>query len=329
MVSPTLRAIKQQIPDCELHAVAAMTSTGDYIRSLPYVDHVENHHFLDVPLSEKREILDRYRKERFDFVLVPYPAGRWQYHAAALYMGAGRVLSHVYWKWQYASLGRYAYLAPVREAHQVDVNADLLPGLGLPAKVEKRTDVGFDWRMGRSSEPRVALHLTSLDSKISKGNHLKAWPLRNFVELARWLREHGYEVCTVGAGAELEIAEHFEKMCGFPVPIISGTLKQTARALSQMHAVVSNDSGIAHLSAALGVPTLTLFAMTDPAHLAPVGPGQYLRAGTCPPCFTPQDRKFTCPRSLDFACIRRDLLVEHVTARLTYLLNEQLLPARQ
>lgn len=328
MVSPMLRAIKEQIPDCELHAVSAMSSTAEYIRGLPYVDSVQNHHFLDVSVQEKHAILDRYRRERFDYVLVPYPAGRWQYHAAALYMGAGRVLSHIYWKWQYGALGTYHFLTPVRKAHQVEVNGDLLAGLGLPAAVVRRTDVAPGWRLTRSDEKRVALHLTSLDSKISKGNHLKAWPLNKFVSLAQWLHDQGYEVLTVGAGAELEIAEHFEKMCGFDVPIISGTLEQTAQALSQMKAVVSNDSGIAHLSAALGVPTLTLFAMTDPAHLAPVGPGEYIRSSSCAPCFTPQDRKFHCPRNVDFACIRRDLTLEHVTTRLSHLLNIDALSVR-
>lgn len=328
MASPTLRAIKEQLPDCELHALSAMCSTGDYVRALPYVDRVDTHHFLDLSHGEKREILDGYRKQRYDYVLVPYPAGRWQYHAAALYIGLGRVVSHVYWKWQYASLGAYSYLTPVRKAHQADVNADLLPAFGLSASVPRRTDVGPDWRLERSANRCVALHLTSLDSKISKGNHLKAWPMKNFVELAKWLHERDYEVYTVGAGAEIEIAEHFEAMCGFDVPIISGSLRETARALSQMHAVVSNDSGIAHLAAALGVPTLTLFGMTDPGHLAPIGLGEYVRSSSCPPCFTPQDRQFTCRKGIEFACIRRDLALDHVTVRLSHMLNESALPVR-
>jgi ADP-heptose:LPS heptosyltransferase len=44
------------------------------------------------------------------------------------------------------------------------------------------------------------------------------------------------------------------------------------RALRAARAVVSNDSGAAHLAAALGLPTLAFFGPTDPARCGPLGP---------------------------------------------------------
>lgn len=321
MLSPMLRALKSAPGVSEVHTISAIRATGDYVQALPYVDNGEAHDFLKMALGEKHRVLDRYRRRDYDLVVLPYPAGRWQYHAAALFIGTGRLRSHVYWKWQYAASPLYATLLPVSKSHQVDINLELL-GEDWPSReLSRQPEAPREWR---SSSPRarcVMLHLTSLDSQIGKGNHLKAWPIHNFVTLAKWLHGIGYDVCTIGTGAELEIAEHFERMCGFRVSRVSGTLKETALALSEATALVSNDSGIAHLGAALGVPTLTLFGMTDPAHLAPIGKGEFIRTSDCPPCFIPQDRRFRCVRNVGFSCIRKDISLGHVISRLSSLLG--------
>lgn len=51
----------------------------------------------------------------------------------------------------------------------------------------------------------------------------------------------------------------------WPLRLLGATLARAAL-------FVGNDSGVAHLAAASGAPTLTLFGPTDPAIWAPVGP---------------------------------------------------------
>jgi ADP-heptose:LPS heptosyltransferase len=43
--------------------------------------------------------------------------------------------------------------------------------------------------------------------------------------------------------------------------------------------VVSNDTGIAHLAAALATPTVTVAVATDPARWAPIGPANHVVVG--------------------------------------------------
>jgi hypothetical protein len=51
-----------------------------------------------------------------------------------------------------------------------------------------------------------------------------------------------------------------------------GKLSDGVIALSLAGAAVANDSGLLHVSAALGVPAIGMFGPTDPAKWAPINP---------------------------------------------------------
>jgi ADP-heptose:LPS heptosyltransferase len=55
-------------------------------------------------------------------------------------------------------------------------------------------------------------------------------------------------------------------------------IRRVAALLQHVDLVVSNDTGIMHVAAAVGTPVLSLFGPTDPAQWAPVGPPhRYIR----------------------------------------------------
>ena len=65
------------------------------------------------------------------------------------------------------------------------------------------------------------------------------------------------------------------------------TLRQTAAVLAAAGAVVGNDSGLSHIAAAVGTPTVMLFGPTPHLSLGQFPPNvQVLRAGlACEPCW--------------------------------------------
>lgn len=89
------------------------------------------------------------------------------------------------------------------------------------------------------------------------GSKQKNWPFANFQKIAAKLA--GKVEWLAGPEEELAGARRFDD------------LYDLARWMKSARLYIGNDSGITHLAAAIGVPTLALFGPTDPKHWAPRG----------------------------------------------------------
>lgn len=83
----------------------------------------------------------------------------------------------------------------------------------------------------------------------------RRWPHAGYAALARRLLDGGYRVAVIGKGDE-DLGE----LSALPVIDLSGrtTVAQLMDLLASAAAVISNDSGPAHLSIALGAPTVVI-----------------------------------------------------------------------
>jgi heptosyltransferase II len=122
----------------------------------------------------------------------------------------------------------------------------------------------------------------------------KRWPASHFAELANKL---GQPVLLLGSAKEAalcaDIAAHAPNCINLAGKT---TLTQAIALLSCAQAVVSNDSGLMHVAAALGTPQVAIFGSSSPLHTPPLNdtarvlwlkqdPG-YLPALDCAPCFS-------------------------------------------
>ncbi len=87
----------------------------------------------------------------------------------------------------------------------------------------------------------------------------KRWPAARFAALARHLRlEHGLGIVILGAADDdFSPFEEFETLRGAPLAEVKGWIAGASL-------FAGNDSGPAHMAAALGVPLLVLFGSSDP-----------------------------------------------------------------
>lgn len=158
--------------------------------------------------------------------------------------------------------------------------AEVLP-LPIAPAIEQRIDEF--WPALINGEAALALHLGA-------GASYRSWPLERFISVAERLRriEPTPVFMLVGAHADRELCREFIARYSGRVIDRSGSesLAETAALLRRCTLLVANDSGIMHLGAAMGVPTVALFGPNSASRWAPRGAPHRIVCGraACSPC---------------------------------------------
>jgi len=115
--------------------------------------------------------------------------------------------------------------------------------------------------------PRVAIHPGS-------GGKTKNWPPQRFAGVARELHRRGLSIVLIEGPADRDAAQAFRHHAGgLPFAEMSDTaLPVLAAGLSMCGQIIGNDSGVPHLAAAMGVPSVVVFGPSDPCHWRPLHP---------------------------------------------------------
>jgi heptosyltransferase-2 len=117
----------------------------------------------------------------------------------------------------------------------------------------------------------------------------KQWPLAYYKQLAEMLVENGWQIWLLGsdkdkaAGEEISGVENIYNLCG------QTKLVDTIDLLARANSVVSNDSGLMHVAAAVGVEVNVIYGSSTPEYTPPLTAVEnkkifYLDMD-CSPCF--------------------------------------------
>jgi heptosyltransferase-2 len=117
----------------------------------------------------------------------------------------------------------------------------------------------------------------------------KRWPTAYFAELAKRFVARGFSVWIVGSGKEQGIGEEIVRLSGGACVNLCGatTLDEAIDVLASCVIVVSNDSGLMHVAAALGRRVVALYGSSTPSYTPPLShSAAILWLGlSCSPCF--------------------------------------------
>jgi len=102
----------------------------------------------------------------------------------------------------------------------------------------------------------------------------KIWPIEHFIASIDNLAPHFDSALVVGSSEDRALGERLMSGQRLPMLNIAGdtTLLEVAACMSGASVFLGNDSGLGHMAAALGVPTLTVFGPGRPARYRPWGP---------------------------------------------------------
>jgi heptosyltransferase-2 len=112
----------------------------------------------------------------------------------------------------------------------------------------------------------------------------KRWPKDSYAAVARQLLADGFAVWILGGPGEKDLATQI--VGDTEARDLTGTdLRDAILALAGAAAAISNDSGLLHVAAALGTPSIGIFGPTSPWHWAPLNPlAATIEAATAVPC---------------------------------------------
>lgn len=142
----------------------------------------------------------------------------------------------------------------------------------------------------------------------------KRWPAERFAAVGEALRDRGYEVALIEGPADRDAVGRCQAAASAPFPVLRYLpLPQLAAALGDAALFIGNDSGVTHLAAATGAPTLALFGPTDPVTWAPIGNVRVLRH--CDACANEPRQIRVC----DGECLERISVEEVLRAAASFL----------
>jgi ADP-heptose:LPS heptosyltransferase len=261
-----VRDIAEAFPDAEI-VLFAGADNADLARLVPGVRVVE------LAASRPWRTLPRLRAERLDALI---DLGQWT-RLEALYAG----LSGARWTAGFATPGQrrhYAYDATVShssDVRELDNFRRLVALLGLeptsmpsfhPTRASDRPPPPVDG-------PYAVLHMWPGGYR----SELREWPAPSWRTLAEIIGARGCSMVLTGGPGDVDRTAAFVASCdGLDLPLfpVAGRyrLHELVDVLATARCVVSVNTGVMHLAAATGAPTIALNGPTSSLRWGPVGP---------------------------------------------------------
>ena len=117
----------------------------------------------------------------------------------------------------------------------------------------------------------------------------RRWPAARYAAVAQALWRDGLQIVITGTASELPLAAELSTLLDFPHTNLAGrtTLGALAALLSEARLVLTNDTGVSHLAAAVQAPSVVVVLGSDPQRWAPADARRHrlvMHPVDCRPC---------------------------------------------
>ncbi len=322
LMQPMLTRLRQRHPDCRID-VFAPPWTEKLLRAIPEVHEVIVNPFPHGALQPvaRYRLGKRLRAARYDQAIVL--PNSWK--SALVPFFAGIPL-----RTGFVGEARHVLLNDARklDRHKLPLMVERFAQLAEQAQDDIPHPLSNPKLAVSDAQRDAALHKLglALDRPVAafcpgaEYGPAKRWPATHYADIAQRLRQYGHAVWLVGSGKDRPVADEIDRLAeGSCVNLCGRTdLGDALALLSCARLVISNDSGLMHLAAAMDRPMLALFGSSSPQFTPPLSAqAQVVRLDIeCSPCFERE-----CPLG-HFNCMTR-LTPDMVWDRLTPLLHEQ------
>jgi predicted lipopolysaccharide heptosyltransferase III len=235
-----------------------------------------------------------------------------------------------YSSYQYARLHNHLAPSPSSlwrrdKTHSVEQQLALLGWTGIPVTDRPPTQLAVTDQAAATISARLradGLNDTTPLAVIhpTAAFDTKQWATDKFARVAEDVSARGLAIVVITAPDEASIAEKLRQDSRAPVTILTNlSLPEVTALTSQARLFVGNDSGIAHIAAAVGAPCVVIFGSSNIAHWRPwakTAAEVVFEEMECQPCHGYYCEKFEQPE-----CIKR-VPVDRVVAGIERVMRE-------
>jgi len=233
-----------------------------------------------------------------------------------------------YASYQYAQLHNHQAPSPLllwgqQKTHSVEQQLALLGWTGVPVSDRPRTTLAVTAAANvRIDEILSASGLT--DKKFAlihpaAAFPTKQWAATNFAKVADYLTANGIAAVAIAGPSEGDVLNSLIRAAESPVVACAVSLPEVSALASRASLFVGNDSGIAHIAAAVGTPSVVVFGSSNIAHWRPwnSAPAEVVfEEMPCQPC-----HGYFCEKFPEPECILR-VPVDRVTSAIERVLSK-------
>jgi len=201
--------------------------------------------------------------------------------------------------------------------HSAEQQLALLGFVGLAVEDRPRTRLTVSDKARKSLEKKYSLQRPHALIHPSSLFHTKQWSAENFAKVIEELADKGIESIAVASRTERAVLKDLKNYVRSPLIVADDlSLPEITALASDATLFVGNDSGIAHIAAAVGTPTVVIFGSSNRDHWRPWtdAPNEIVfNPLQCQPCPGYECKEFGDPK-----CIK-DVTVDSVLAAIDRL----------
>ena len=215
-----------------------------------------------------------------------------------------------YKTYQYAQLHNHQAPSPLllwgqQKTHSVEQQLALLGWTGVPVTDRPRTQLGVSPEAAESVRRQLAA--VGLEDRRIALIHpaaafaTKQWATENFARVAEYVAERGLAPVAVVGPHEKAVLESLLAESSVHVVTFDLSLPEVTALAARSQLFVGNDSGIAHIAAAVATPSVVIFGSSNIAHWRPWNTAAaevVFEEMSCQPCHGYFCEKFAQPECI-------------------------------
>lgn len=322
LTTPSLFALKRFLPNAAID-ILLEDWVAPVLAGFPHVDNVIT--FERRSTAARARVARLLRANRYDVVYNLHGGTT----ATLLTRATGAKHRVGYQAYQYARL--HNHLSPASaelwgrdKTHSVEQQLALLGWTGVPVSDRPPTQLAVTPAADEVVVKRLqAAQLIDREFAVihpAAAFATKQWAAANFAQVAEDLRNRGLGVVAITTAEQRSIIDEMNRTMATPVKAFTDlSLPELTALLARARLFVGNDSGIAHMAAAVQTPAVVIFGSSNTAHWRPwarAAAEVVLEEMECQPC-----HGYFCEKFAEPECIKR-VPVDRVIAAAERVLRE-------